>query len=235
MIHGSHPCAAVEAALRIKGQTWRTSEVVPPTQVVVMRLLGWGAGTVPAIRFADGERVQGSVAIMRRLDARWPDPSLYPPDPVRRAACDDAERWGDGELQTLTRRLLFAGFRRRPDALHSYSEHAKVRFPRAVTRLVAPLVIAGETRLHRITPAKVDRDIEQLPVAFDRIDDWIARGVLGQDDVTAADLQLAGSIRLLLTIEDVRSRFGDRPAAQLARRLISDLDGNQPAGSLGPR
>src|SRR5688572_7531883 len=53
VIHGSHPCVAVERALELKGQPWSVSEVVPPTQVVVMKLR-FGRPTVPAIRFADG-------------------------------------------------------------------------------------------------------------------------------------------------------------------------------------
>jgi glutathione S-transferase len=231
VIHGSHPCVAVEGALRVKGQSWTRRELVPPTQVVFMRLR-FGRPTVPAIRFADGERCSGSMAIMRRLDERWPEPPLYADDPELRARQDEAERWGDDELQMIARRLLFGGFRRRPDAMHSFQAGAKLRFPRWVTRLAAPLIIAGEWRVHRITEQLVERDIAQLPATFDRIDRWIEEGVLGGERVSAADLQIAGSVGLLLTIEDVRTRYGDRPAARMAERVLPRFDGTLPIGTL---
>ena len=37
VIHGSHPCVAVERALELKGQEWTRRELVPPTQVLLMR------------------------------------------------------------------------------------------------------------------------------------------------------------------------------------------------------
>jgi glutathione S-transferase len=231
VIHGSHPCVAVEGALRLKGQTWKRSELVPPTQVVWMRLR-FGRPTVPAIRFADGEQLQGSMAIMRRIDERWPEPPLYADDPDLAARQLEAERWGDDELQMIARRLLFGGVRRRYDALHSYGEGGRLRFPRFVTRLAAPLITAGEWRVHGITQEQVERDLQELPATFDRIDRWIEGGVLGRDEVSAADLQIAGSIGLLLTIEDVVDLVGDRPAAQLARRILPKFDGVLPRGTL---
>lgn len=231
VIHGSHPCVAVERALELKGQTWKRRELVPPTQVVLMRLR-FGRPTVPAIRFADGERVQGSMAIMRRLDERWPDPPLYVADAGMRERQAAAERWGDSDLQGVARRVLFGGFARRPDAMQSYQAGAKIRFPRWVTRLAAPVIIAGERRAHQMTHARFMRDLQELPDTFGRVDRWIAEGVLGGDHPTAADLQVASSIALLLTSADVRARFGDSAAARLADRLFGEWPGELPAGTL---
>jgi glutathione S-transferase len=231
VIHGSHPCVAVERALATKGQTWKRTELIPSTQVVFMRLR-FPRPTVPAIRFADGEKVQGSMAIMRRMDERWPEPPLYATDPELRERQAEAERWGDDELQATTRRLLFGGFRRRPDAMHSYNAGARLRFPRWVTRLVAPLIIAAEWRIHGITAERVASDFAALPATFERLDRWIDDGVLGGEQPSAADFQVAGSVALLLTIEDVRARYGDRPAAHLAQRLVPHYDGTLPEGAL---
>jgi hypothetical protein len=71
-----------------------------------------------------------------------------------------------------------------------------------------------------------------LTTTFDRIDSWIAAGVLGRDQISAADLQISGSIRLMLTMADIRNRYGDRPAARMAMRLIPKCDGNMPVGAL---
>jgi glutathione S-transferase len=233
VVHGSHPCVAVEQALARKGQAWARTELIPPSQFVIMRLR-FGGSTVPGIRFADGERVQGSMAIMRRIDERWPEPPLYASEPELRERQAVAERWGDEELQGVARRLLFGGFARRPDAMQSFQAGARIRFPRPVTRCAAPFIIAGERRIHTMTDERIARDWQELPATFDRIDRWIEQGVLGTEQVCAADLQVASSIALLLTSEDIRDRLGDRPAAQLAERLMPRFDGTLPRGTFPP-
>ena len=86
----------------------------------------------------------------------------------------------------IARRLMFGGFRGRPDAMHTFQAGAKLRLPRIVTRAAAPLVIAGEYRVHRITDEQVARDVAELPATFDCIDRWIEDGVLGGEQPSAA-------------------------------------------------
>ena len=47
----------------------------------------------------------------------------------------------------------------------------------------------------------------------------------------AADLQIASSLRLMLTLGDVRALADGRPAADLAFRLFPDQAGDVPAGT----
>src|SRR3954469_10745667 len=82
VVHGSHPCAAVEKALELKGIPYKVFEWTPPTHAVGQRLI-FGGRTVPGIRFEGGERLLGSRAIMAELDRRAPEPPLYPDDRVR--------------------------------------------------------------------------------------------------------------------------------------------------------
>src|SRR5207253_4946210 len=79
VVHGSHPCAAVARGLELKGMPYRTVELPPPLHAAIQRAR-FGARTVPGLRL-DGEKVQGSRAILRRLDELHPDPPLYPADP----------------------------------------------------------------------------------------------------------------------------------------------------------
>jgi glutathione S-transferase len=67
----------------------------------------FGARTVPAVRFDDGEKVSGSRAILARLDELAPDPPLLPSDPEVRAEVLRAEEWGEEVLQPIARRLLW--------------------------------------------------------------------------------------------------------------------------------
>ncbi|MDQ3675265.1 MAG: hypothetical protein M3401_00450 [Actinomycetota bacterium] len=78
----------------------------------------------------------------------------------------------------------------------------------------------------------VRADMCALPGHLDRIDAWIAEGVLSAETPNAADLQIGSSLRLLLTIGDVRPLLARRPAEELAMRLFGDFPGDVPDGAL---
>jgi glutathione S-transferase len=59
-----------------------------------------------------------------------------------------------------------------------------------------------------------------------RIDDWIAEGVLGGEPPNAADLQIAASLRLAMTLDDLWPAIESRPAGQMALRAIPDFPGH---------
>ena len=63
---GSHPCAAVEAALALKAIAYDRVDLLPLSQLVVGPLR-YDGRTVPGMRIGR-ERIVGSRAIMRRLD-----------------------------------------------------------------------------------------------------------------------------------------------------------------------
>ncbi|MGH2969802.1 MAG: glutathione S-transferase family protein, partial [Solirubrobacteraceae bacterium] len=122
-VPASHPCAAIELALRLKGVPYERVDMIP----VVSRLLQrrrFGGASVPAVAFEDGERVLGSREIVRALEHRAPDPPLLPADGNERRLVEEAERWGDEVLQPLVRRITWAALRRRPTVITSYSEGA---------------------------------------------------------------------------------------------------------------
>ena len=95
---GSHPCAAVEAALALKSIEYDRVDLLWPSQVLIGRLR-YGGTTVPGMRL-DGERIVGSRPIMRRLDSLVPEPALLPApgDPSYEVVLE-VERWGDEVLQ----------------------------------------------------------------------------------------------------------------------------------------
>jgi glutathione S-transferase len=231
VVHSSHPCEAVKRALELKAIPYKTVEMLMPTQVVLTRLRFPGR-SVPALKLDGGEKVQGSRAIMRRLDELVPEPPLLPDDEPGRAAVLDAERWGDEVLQPLARRAVWSALKRRPDAIPSYQEASRLpRLPRPVVRVVAPAVIRIESAIHDAADATVRADLHALPGHLDRIDGWIREGVLGGPAPNAADLQIGSSLRLLATLGDVRTLLAGRPAEALALRLFADFPGDVPAGA----
>jgi glutathione S-transferase len=232
VVHSSHPSETVKRALALKGIPYKTVELLIPTQAPLQRLR-FGVRTVPALKLDGGEKVSGSRAILRKLDELVPDPPLLPADDPARAAVLDAERWGDEVLQAAVRRVLWGALKRRPGAIPSYQAASQLpRLPGPVVKLVAPSVIAIERRINGAGDAAVRADLAALPGYLDRIDAWIASGVLG-DAATpnAADLQIGASLRLLSTLGDGRLLLAGRPAAQLATDVFPDYPGDVPAGA----
>jgi glutathione S-transferase len=216
VLPGSHPCAAVEAALGLKAIDYDRVELLPITPVLVGPLR-WGGTTVPGMR-VDGERVVGSRAIMRRLDGITAEPALLPDsaDPAR-AKVLEAERWGDEVFQSVPRRLIDAAFLRRPRAMESYAAQAKLPLRPALMRPAMPLTARLMAIKNKASDEAARADLAALPAQLERIEGWIDEGVIGGELPNAADLQLGSTVRLLMTIGDVRPLIEGRRAAQLVR------------------
>jgi glutathione S-transferase len=230
VVHGSHPCAAAARALELKGIAFKTVEFPPPLHMPLQRLR-FGHRTVPGLRI-DGEKIQGSRAIIQRLDELRPDPPLHPVEPEARARVEEAERWGDEVLQSAARRLSWQVISRRPDVMPSYARGSRFAMPDPLAKLAARTMAPIEKRVNQATDAALAADLRDLPAHLDRVDAWIGEGVLGGDPPNAADLQIAPAVRLLMTIGDVRPMLADRPAEQLALRLFPEWAGEAPAGIL---
>jgi glutathione S-transferase len=231
LVHGSHPCATVEKAFELKGVPCKRLELVASTQPLVMKAL-FGGRTVPGVKFDDGEKVQGSRAILRALDRRVPDPPLYD-GPAGAAAIEEAERWGDEVFQSIPRRLLWAAFGVHPRAMHAFQDGARSpKLPLPVVVAASKVVLPIERRLNDVTDAGVRADLAALPELLDQVDQHVADGVLDGEQPNAADLQIAPTIRLLHALEDVRPLIAGRPAEAFAFRWFAPMTASVPAGAL---
>ncbi len=227
---GSHPCAAVEAALALKEIPYKRVDLLPIVSVAV-GLLRYGGTTVPGMRL-DGERLVGSRRIMRRLDQLAPRPPLLPePGDPAYARVLEAERWGDEVLQSVPRRLIDAAFLRCPAAMESYAGDARLALPRSVLRPSLPLTARLMALKNGARDESARADLAALGAQLDRIDGWIAEGLLGGAQPNAADLQIGSTIRLLASIGDVRPQLEGRPAERLTR-YFPPMVGEVPAGTL---
>lgn len=233
VVNGSHPCVTVAEALRLKGISFKTVEAVPPTHALMTRIWGFPGRTVPALKLESGEKLQGSRAILARLEELVPDPPLYGGSPEERTRIEDAERWGDEVLQSLVRRVIWPAVKTRPEALHAFQAGSKLpTLPLALIKLNLPVIVGIERKLNDATDENAQRDLRELPAHLDRIDGWIADGTLGGERPNAADLQIAPSLRLLWVIEDVRPLIAGRPAEAYARRYLEPLAASIAAGAL---
>jgi glutathione S-transferase len=230
VLPGSHPCAAVEAAFELKSIDYDSVVLLPIMPVLVGRLR-YGGTTVPGMRL-DGERIVGSRAIMRRLDELAPQPALFPPpSSADYAKVMEAERWGDEDFQNVPRRIIDVCFLRRPRAMESYAAGARLPLSPGTMRPAMPLTARLMAIKNKASDEAARADIAALPAQLDRVDAWIAAGVLGAEQPNAADLQIGSTVRLLMTIGDVRPLIAERPAASLAR-YFPPMTGEIEAGVL---
>ena len=123
---------------------------------------------------------------------------------AERMTIEAAEQWGDEELQAQVRRILWPTLARSPESLGSFSEHSKLPpIPGPVLKAMAPVVTRVEFKLNATGQDQLASEVAALPAMLDTVDGWLADGTLGGEVVNAADLQIAPSITLLLTIEDL--------------------------------
>jgi glutathione S-transferase len=227
-VPASHPSLAAELMLRHKGVDYRRIDLVEAAHRGLVRALGFPGNTVPALRIDDA-KVQGTKRIALALDALVPSPPLFPAAPERRHAVEAAEAWGDEVLQPAARRLIWAALKHDRSTAASYLEGAKLGIPTAVAaRAIAP-VAAAARRLNHATDEAARRDLEALPGMIERVDELIEEGVIGGEEPTAADFQIATSLSLLLTMDDARPLIEGRPAERLARELVHDQPGHMPS------
>jgi len=227
VIPASHPSITSALMLEYKGIAYKRTDLLPVISKGALRALGFPRNTVPALKL-DGARVQGTREIARELERIQPEPPLFPADPEKRVAVEEAERFGDEELQHPIRQLLWWAIKQDKAPLRSYSEGAKLGVPLSLAMKTAAPVVALSARFNEASDDNVRRDLAALPGLLQKVDDWIAAGVLNGDQLNAADFQIAPSIGLALTLEDLRPAIESRPAGALAKRVVPDYPDKTP-------
>ncbi len=225
---GSHAATTGQLLFDFKGITYKRTDLLPVVSWLVLKALRFPEVTVPAAKI-DGERVQGTRAIARELERRQPEPPLFPGDPERRRAVEEAERFGDEELQQRVREIFLWSARKDRSELAGYLAGAKIGMPHGVAAKIAGPFIALDARSRGATDVNVRRALAALPTMLKRIDDWIEAGVLGGETPNAADLQIAPSLRLAMSLDDLRPAIEGRPAGRLATRIVTHFPGRTPA------
>jgi glutathione S-transferase len=227
VIPASHPAISAELMLEHKGIAYKRTDLLPVISKGVLRAAGFPGVTVPALKI-DGAKIQGSRQIARELERLRPEPPLFPADPEQRAAVEEAERFGDEELQHPVRQILWWGMKRDRGPLRGYSEGAKIGMPIGLAMKTAAPVVALSAHFNEASDENARKSLQALPAMLDRIDGWIESGVLNGEQLNAADFQIAPSLGLAMTLDDLRPAIENRPAAGLAKRLVPNYPGQMP-------
>lgn len=228
-LHGlppSPPCFTVEAALKLKGLPYERIDFPMGEQIEGMqKLYGEGRTTVPGVLIGD-EPVHGSTTIMPRIDELGDGPSLYPDEIAE--AVRDAELWGEGDLQLSARHLPWGAMHFRPEALGYFAgpnplDGAGTDF--------AIKMIRGAWRHVGVTAVGIERMLQQLPELLAHVAQLTKDGVIGGDQLNAADLQIGANLRSLLIVEDLHPLLEQDGIADYARRVFPEWPGRVPAGA----
>jgi glutathione S-transferase len=226
-IPGSHPGVAAQLMLKHKGIEFKRTDLFPVISKLVLRGMGFPRNTVPAIKI-DGRKVQGSREIARELDRLRPEPALFPADAEKRAAIEEAERFGDEELQHPVRQLIWWALRKDKAPLRSFSEGARLGIPIGLAVKTAAPIVALSAHFNQATDENVRADLAKLGGLLDRVDELIAAGTIDGEELNAADFQIAPSLRLAMTMQDLRPLIEARPAGRLAKRVQPEIAGDVP-------
>lgn len=240
VIRGSHACRTATLMLEYKGIPYSVTVLPTGPHPLLVRAAGFPGhstpirsvdgnaprrlamldrlGTVPAL-LLDGERVQTNRRIARHLEVVCPDPPLFPADEGRRQAVEEAEQWGDEELQMAARRVLLAtpvgelreqGARGRLGPLLTGSD----RLRGLLARRAGLVFQAGAGNIEDLLGA--------IPPLLDKVDEWVQDGVLCDEELTVADFTIAPSLALLSYRPDLAEDLASRPAGRLLDRLLPE-------------
>jgi glutathione S-transferase len=226
-IPGSHPGVAAQLMLKHKGIDFKRTDLFPVISKLILRGLGFPRNTVPAIKI-DGRKVQGSREIARELDQLRPEPALFPADAEKRAAVEEAERFGDEELQHPVRQIIWWSLKKDRAPLRSFSEGAKLGIPIGLAVKTAAPIVALSAHFNEASDENVRADLAKLGGLLDRVDALIAAGTLDGEELSAADFQIGPSLRLAMTLQDLRPLIEARPAGRLAKRVQPQIAGDVP-------
>jgi glutathione S-transferase len=220
---------AAELMLKRKAVPYKRRDLIFMMHIPVVKARGFPGRTVPALIWEDGRKVQGTRNISRFLEEEGPEPPLFPADPEQRRKVEEAEQWGDEQLQDPVRRLTWVAFGRDHSTSKDFLRGYKLGVPTSIAAATSGPIIWAEAKLNKASDETARADLARVPELLDHIDQLIADGVIGGDEPNAADYQIATSVRLLMAFDQLQPLFAGRPAAAWATKIAPDPGGRVPA------
>ena len=220
-IPGSHAVRTGELMLEHKGIPFRRVNFPPGPHRVLVRVLGFPGDRVPAVKFEDGRRAQGTRELPRVLDELVPEPRLVPDDP--RAL--QAEVWADEVLQQWARRMVASAGARNPDALSGRGADGRLGVLLARNDVGRRVTAGAVLVVFRAYKRQQRDDRERTGEILDRVDAWIDDGVLNGEQLRSPDFAVASSLALVEYIVALKPELQRRPLMALMDRVFSRSDG----------
>ncbi len=187
----SHYNEKVRWALDHKRIAHRRRSLLPGVHAVVTRRLTGSVDTTPVLTL-DGRSIGDSTRIIAALEERWPDPSLYPADPVQRRRALELEDFFDEELGPHVRRAVYHVLLDHPGLVVPLFAHGQPPASRLLLRASFPALRVVMRRVMTVTAQAAADSRERCVAAMDRLESELQpSGYLVGDRFTVADLTAA--------------------------------------------
>lgn len=229
----SNPSNAARAMCAYKGVEHRLVRLPLGFHPWLIRAVGFPGATVPAMD-VDGVKVQSTLMISRTLDELEPRRPLFGADPERRRTVEEAEAWGEAELQPMPRRIFRWAVTVNPQLRHWIAgEVLGLPLPRLQAAVAKPVPVKLAA-MAGATAEAARADVAALPGMLDRVDALIADGVIGGAEPNAADFQVLSTVRSLGLIPPLAPMLAGRPSTAAALRVFPRYDGKPAPVALPP-
>jgi glutathione S-transferase len=189
----SHYSEKVRWALAYKSVEHERRAPPPGLHIPVALAVTRGrAYTLPVLEL-DGRRIADSTAIIAALEARIPEPALYPADPAQRRRALELEKFFDEQLGPDARRLAFHEVRQDPELLGQIA----ARVTPTLSRRLGPAIVPYTRAFTALRYGAGDADAAEaarrsVVAALDRLESELGEGeYLVGDRFTVADLTAA--------------------------------------------
>lgn len=170
---------------------------MPGTHIPIALVLTRGAQPTFPVMQIEGRTIGDSTEIIAALEARYPEPPLYPIDAEERARAIELEEWFDENLGPHTRLLPFYELIQEPD-LFAEVAAAAVPGPLGKAKPVVGAYARAYTSIRWGANSSEDAEVARsgIVAAFDRLEAELEKGEgeflvgnsLSVADVTAASL-----------------------------------------------
>jgi glutathione S-transferase len=228
-IEVSHYSEKVRWALEYKGVDHVRRTPLPGMHIPIALAMTRGAQPTFPVMQIDGRTIGDSTAIIAALEARYPEPPLYPADAEERARALELEDYFDEQLGPHARLLPFYELIQEPELFAEVAADA-VPGPLAKVKPVVGAYARAYTSLRWNANSAEDADRARAGIvaAMDRLDAELERGDgeflvgdrLSVADVTAASLfyplvspaegPLSADLPSPPALERFRASLGDR-------------------------
>ena len=227
----SHYSEKARWALEYKGVDHGRRSALPGSHIPIALFLTRGAQPTMPVLQIDGENVGDSTAIIATLEARYPNPPLYPDDPEDRARALELEDWFDENLGPHARLLPFYELIQEPEI---FAEVAAAAVPGPLGKAKPVIGAYARTytsiRFNANSDENADRAREGIAAALDKLETELEQGdgeFLVGDSFSVADLTAASLFYPLVVPPEgpLRTDLPRPPALERFRESLKDRRG----------
>ncbi len=187
----SHYCEKARWALDLKSVAYAEEMYMPVFHIAAVKKAG-GGETVPVF-VVENQVFADSTDILAYLEEAYPQPKLFPPDPLLRQEVERLEELFDEKLGKNARRLVYSVLLKRKDLFFGMFPKQCPRHQVWMLRFLFPLFRVLVRRAYKVNAEGISRSLGRVQEVFAEVESLLEDGrpFLIGNQFTAADLTFA--------------------------------------------